>query len=394
MSKENNIENYINQPDLIYGPGISEFVALNNLIDNLNRSVLDLSNKFISIGYYLKQLKDHSKFKELGYNTIYEFADENYHFSKTSTKNFIAVYEKFGNHGVSYPMISDKYRGYNFSQLVELVSVKDDLSNYSPSQTVKEIRITKLSTNLDKDIDKARKWFEVDLFNYLKEQYQNCIVKRRQVYINIEYKKYTCAMYLTNDYLINMYTYNLSNNLKSSETILACRLVKQYVDRFIKRADEEIDSISTSSTSDYVQDDVTEEVEEETSEDLEEIIEEIDNTMSGPTSDQIQVEVLDEKVHVQILKNNDQRWDYIREPSNYELIEEMSNDYVHFLKLKRTPFVRLEILVNQYEYYRDNSVKPKFTRIDNFKILDNGLFECTYRFDDRVIVDWLRENKI
>lgn len=98
---------------------------------------------------------------------------------------------------------------------------------------------------------------------------------------------------------------------------------------------------------------------------------------------EIEIEVPDENVHVQILKNDDERLDYIHLLSNYEYVGRMSNDFVRFLKLKNTPFIRVEIFV-----------KTKFICICFFHSSNKGLIDSYRKYDNKQIVDWLRENKI
>ena len=155
-----------NQPKLKLGLNLAEYNNLNVSIQNLDRSVLKLAENFVSIGFYLLKIKEDKHFSELGFTDIYEFAKEKYGFGKTSCKNFISVFKKFGV-GESYPSLNSKYAGYNFSQLVELVPEKDNIDEYSPSQTVKEIRIQKFQKKLEGDYKKIKSWFENTLFTYL-----------------------------------------------------------------------------------------------------------------------------------------------------------------------------------------------------------------------------------
>jgi len=61
-------------------------------------------------------------------------------FGRTSTKNFVSVFERFGDE-LSW---SGKYHDYSFTQLVELLPVKDNIEDYKPEMTVQAIRDQKL----------------------------------------------------------------------------------------------------------------------------------------------------------------------------------------------------------------------------------------------------------
>lgn len=111
---------------------------LESIANNL-RSALD---NFGYIGKYLCDIKDKELYKIEGYKDIYELAKDKFDLGSTSTKNFMNVYIKFGDK--QYGAISDKFRKYSYSQLVELLPVDEkELETYSPSLPVKEIRLVK-----------------------------------------------------------------------------------------------------------------------------------------------------------------------------------------------------------------------------------------------------------
>lgn len=383
-------ENIKNQPVLELGIDICEYESLSNLIDNLNNCVHNLGHNFISIGFYLSKIKEHKKFIELGYESIYEYTEENFNFSKTTTKNFISVFEKFGNKKSAYPSIEDKYSKYNFSQLVELVGEKDNIDNYSPLQTIKEIRVTKFKKKLSSDNDKLNEWFKEDLFNFLKSNYPKCKLKfLNNCYLNLIYKDKTITFYINSDKLL-AYNYSLKK-FKSSQTIFSCKLVKHIVDGFIDQVDKyllEVEAVNNGPTSDQVSERVM-----NNNVDTDGYYEN-GIVLDEDLEKEVEIEVLDIPEHKQFLKNNDQRWDYLRDKSNYELLEKMSNEYVKFYKLKHTPFVEVVVLVNQYNYSHDKTLLPEYRSINVFKLADNQFLESIYNYQAREIVDYLREKKI
>lgn len=83
-------------------------------------------------------------------------------------------------------------------------------------------------------------------------------------------------------------------------------------------------------------------------------------------------------------------WEYYWNDSNYEVIEEMSNYCVKFLRLKNTPFVRMEVLRSSFDYVYNDEIKPKFECVYFFKIKNNGFEMKSY--EENEIVLWLLES--
>lgn len=387
--KQTTIEKYNNQPDLACGQALCEFSDLNDTIDNLNISIKSLSDSFIEIGYYLKKIKDHSKFKELGYESIYEFTEKNYNFSKTTTKNFISVYERFGEiNDFANPVIDEKYSDYNFSQLVELVSVKDDLNNFSPSQSIKEIRLSKLSSNIDSDKMKVKKWFENDLYYSLRSNYKNCSVSIIRSQITLFYKKHNLYIDLVN-YLIRIYSYSLSN-YTDRHCIFSFKLISNNVDRFIRLVDEKISNensceiktttvtkVETTSISpisdqtgeldDYYEEELIEEddvIDEDNEYDEDEDFEVV---KSGPTSDQnqevIEVEVVDK--HIQKLKNNTMREEFIKNPDNYNLLYDLKEVNARIFQHKEISYIyEIKFFGKFYANHKDEWIHAEYHFLD------------------------------
>lgn len=428
--KETKIENYNNTPDLIYGSYLTEYVSLKDTIDELNKSIKSLSDSFIEIGYYLKKIKDHSKFKELGYESIYEFAEKNYNFSKTTTKNFISVYERFGEiNDFANPVIDEKYSDYNFSQLVELVSVKDDLNNFSPSQTVKEIRISKLSNNVDSDKNKAKEWFKNDLLSALKVKYKKCSFKFSDSYyycIYLKYKKITLDISLVSDHIeiicYDWYSY------ESSECTFSFKQISKKVDEFIKFIDEKtsetkttttvttkVETTSSSPISDQIEeldDYYEEELEEDHNaedEEYEEVVvinqddeydedEDFEVVKSGPTSDhltkeEVVVEVVDK--HIQKLKNNTMREEFIRNSDNYNLLYDLKEVNVRIFQHKEIPYIyEIKYFGKFYSYDKEDWIHAEYHLLDpnSTKTFGYAMFHNTAQ-SLSIIVNHLKEIK-
>lgn len=131
-------------PDF-YPMGVSnDFIASCAAID---ADIAKINESFLSVAYHLHNLKccKGSSFTAFGCYDIYDFAKQRFGFGTTSTKNFLAIYDKFmisvWADGVPTPVLKDVFKDYGYSQLVELASVEEShLDDFSPNMTVKEIR--------------------------------------------------------------------------------------------------------------------------------------------------------------------------------------------------------------------------------------------------------------
>lgn len=336
------IEN--NQPELIYGVGLCEYIDLEKSINNLDSAVKNLAIKFMEVGKYLKEVKEHAKFKELGFESIYELTEVKYGFSKTSTKNFISVYERFGNKD-GWTAIDSKYKDYNFSQLVELIPEQENIDDYSPLQTVKEIRLTKLSKNVESDKTKVDDWFKKDLFEGIKKKYKNCSLSiDSSNWIKLIYQKKNLRIYIRQDYLVRFSDYSFVKGYKDKETIMSYKLICMEIDRYIRAVDKEIAEeeanrkvITTTTT-------VTKQVVSgPTSDHLEESEDEYnpeeDPDINQDVPEVVEVEVIDVPVRKQLLKNNKQREEFIKNENNYTLLYDLEKVNARIYQHKEISYI-------------------------------------------------------
>lgn len=125
-----------------YPEGVSnDFIATCAAIDD---DISLINDSFLSVAFRLYQLKAHGFGSLVAYGCadIYEFAKKRFGFGTTTTKNFLAIYDKFmiTDGMMNTPMLKEEFKDYGYSQLVELVPVESHLDEFSPSMTVKEIR--------------------------------------------------------------------------------------------------------------------------------------------------------------------------------------------------------------------------------------------------------------
>ena len=334
-----------NQPELIYGVGLCEYIDLEKTINNLDSAVKNLATNFMKVGKYLKEVKEHAKFQELGFESIYELTEANYGFSKTTTKNFISVYEKFGDMDTCN-LISNKYQGYNFSQLVELVSEKENIDDYSPLQTVKEIRLIKFSKNVTSDKTKIYDWFKNDLLVALKKKYKNCYlsIDISSYWIKIKYQTRELNLYVNNDFLVRIYDCSYVKGFNSKNTILSYKLICMEIDRYIRAVDKEIAEEEASKKETITTTTIVHEVKSSpTSDHLEESEDEYnpeeDPDINQDVPEEVVVEVIDVPVKVQKLKNNKAREEFIKNEDNYSLLYDLKEVNARIYQHKEISYI-------------------------------------------------------
>lgn len=103
-------------------------ITINEYLD-LKRKIADklnnMANDYITIGYYLKRIRDTEAYKQDGYASLAEFAQKEYGFSEAATSRAIAVNTKFSVDG-NTPLLLDDYKGFGSSKLSEMLTLSDD----------------------------------------------------------------------------------------------------------------------------------------------------------------------------------------------------------------------------------------------------------------------------
>lgn len=183
---------------------VSEAIVLNRsssvspcqeLTNKIKGALYDIANSFVYIGFLLCEANEYRSFEEWGYSSIYEYASSELGFKKSSVNNFMNICKCFSSNfsstgeALPYSMIlKDDYRNFNYSQLVEMLSMDDKKrSQVTPDMTVKQIRLLKKSDDVDSS----------DIF-------QTSGNKNRSTYVPLD--EISCVTLLhdiEDDYLIN-----------------------------------------------------------------------------------------------------------------------------------------------------------------------------------------------
>lgn len=171
---------------------LSNFRTYKTVIKDIKEYSQEAVLNFLQIGRLFKRVKEEKLYEIEDYSSVYEFALNKFGYRETSVKNFIAVFDKYADTTDvrnSYFDIKEEYENYSFTSLVELLPVpeKEIKEKYSPEMTVKEIRQTKVISQLTDQLqEKVKKYNHVvDILkkemNNFNEELDKDVVKYRVV---------------------------------------------------------------------------------------------------------------------------------------------------------------------------------------------------------------------
>lgn len=107
-------------------------------------TIQKVKNDFMYIGFLLWEVNHFKYYEAKGYSSVVEYAEKELNFKQASTYNFISICEKFSEKRDSgYPTmhLDEKFKDFNFTQLVEIKSLKpEQLNSITPDMSKKQIR--------------------------------------------------------------------------------------------------------------------------------------------------------------------------------------------------------------------------------------------------------------
>ena len=113
------------------------YESAKNIIKN---DLESMSKKFITIGYYLKYIRNNEMYTQDGFTSIWEFAQETYGISKSTCSRWMSMNDKFSKDGNS-PYLRGEFANFGKSQLQEMLYLDDaQIEKATPEMTAKEIR--------------------------------------------------------------------------------------------------------------------------------------------------------------------------------------------------------------------------------------------------------------
>ena len=115
---------------------------------------MDISSiklNYICLGFHLHECQMNKYYEDFGFLSLAEFAESNFNLDKSALSRCLNVFYRFAerNDGVYKMFLKESYSDFSYSQLAEMVSLKDDeLKKINSSMTVKQIREYKNSLKI------------------------------------------------------------------------------------------------------------------------------------------------------------------------------------------------------------------------------------------------------
>jgi hypothetical protein len=118
------------------------------ITNHINNYRLETLNNYVCIAGDFEDLKNSSIYQlirtksgKLGYDSVYDLIKEEFGYSKSTVNNYIGVAKRFGER---FSFIQEDYKGYDISQLVEMLSLDNvQITKVTPQMTCAEIRALK-----------------------------------------------------------------------------------------------------------------------------------------------------------------------------------------------------------------------------------------------------------
>ncbi len=232
---------------------LSSFKTYKSVIEDIKEYSQEAVLNFLQIGRLFKRVKEEKLYEIEDYSSVYEFALNKFGYRETSVKNFIAVFEKYADSedlDYDYFDIKEEYKNYSFTSLVELLPVPEEeiREKYSPEMSVKEIRQTKVISQLTDQLqEKVKKYNHVvDILkkemNNFNEELDKDVVKYRVVNNTTTIDDFRLrsgfehgwrSFYV--DYDIDL---NLRLNYRNIDNLSDDEIIKKFKDDFLMKVKE------------------------------------------------------------------------------------------------------------------------------------------------------------
>ncbi len=126
--------------------GMSEIRAIDSLDEMtiiIKNELNNITESFVTVGFYLKKTMKDELYKQNGYSTIYDYAKDTFGIGRSTASRFMEINTKYSVDGFS-PQIDERWRGYGSSKLTEMLGLPEEIQNAVPiDATVRDIRETK-----------------------------------------------------------------------------------------------------------------------------------------------------------------------------------------------------------------------------------------------------------
>lgn len=122
---------------------VKSIERLDEMTSILKNELENIAEGFIAVGYYLKKTRDDELYKEKGYKSIFEYAQDVFGISRSTATRFMEINDRYSLGGYS-PQIEERYRGYGSSKLTEMLQLPEEIQEaVTPEATVQDIREAK-----------------------------------------------------------------------------------------------------------------------------------------------------------------------------------------------------------------------------------------------------------
>lgn len=130
-----------------YGDEVNELAVAS--FNYVKQDIADVKKRYMSLGFHLHEMEMRRYHEELGYDNFYECIEKNFHMDKSAVSRVISVWNEFcsKDDADSRKMwIDDRYEKYSYSQLVEMLPLKEqERRRVTSDMTVSQIRNYKKS---------------------------------------------------------------------------------------------------------------------------------------------------------------------------------------------------------------------------------------------------------
>ena len=106
----------------------------------IRSSMRQAARSIIAAGFYLKRVRDLELYRDDGLDSVWEYAEKQFGFSKSAASRYMAINDRFSVDGNS-PLIRDDFKAFTRSQLQEMLYLTDQqLTEVTEATTVRELR--------------------------------------------------------------------------------------------------------------------------------------------------------------------------------------------------------------------------------------------------------------
>lgn len=106
----------------------------------IKNDMTNMARTCVSIGFHLKAVRDKKLFQDAGYETLWDYAADQFGLSTSSASRYMTINDQFSVGG-NTPQLQEKYRNFSKSQLQEMITMStEQRQQVTEKMTVKEIR--------------------------------------------------------------------------------------------------------------------------------------------------------------------------------------------------------------------------------------------------------------